>query len=82
MKSLKEIEEAIAQLPPDARRQLVQDMPSLCPEAFPADGWEVILRDKTRRPGLASLLDKLDAEYQQNPEGFLTLNEDSLREKK
>jgi hypothetical protein len=82
MKSLQEIEEAIARLPAESRRQLVRDLPALCPEAFPAGGWEAILRDTTPRPGLKSLLDKLDAERHQKPENFLTLNEDSLGEKK
>jgi hypothetical protein len=62
VKSLLEIEEAIAQLPPKARRQLAQDIPALCPGAFPADGWDAILRDPSPRPALTSLLDKLDAE--------------------
>jgi hypothetical protein len=65
VKSLLEIEEAIARLPSDVRRQLVQDLPAFCPDAFPADGWEAILRDNKPRPALTSLLDKLDAEYQQ-----------------
>ena len=82
MKTLLEIEEAIAKLPPKARRQLVQDIPTLCPDAFPADGWDAILRDPAPRPALTSLLDKLDAEYPQKPENFLTLNEKSLRSKK
>jgi hypothetical protein len=82
VKSLLEIEEAIARLPSGARHQLVQDMPALCPDAFPADGWDPILRDPTPRPALASQLDRLDAEYQQKPDSFLTLNEDSLRSKK
>ena len=82
MKSLQEIEEAIARLPSDARRQLVKDMPSLCPDAFPPDGWEAVLCDATPRPALTSLLDKLDAEYPQQPDNFLTLNEKSLRDKK
>ena len=82
MKSLQEIEEAIAKLPTKARRQLVQDIPALCPDEFPADGWDAILRDPTPRPALTSLLDKLDAEYQQKPESFLTLNDKTLRNKK
>jgi hypothetical protein len=61
VKSLQEVEEAIARLPADARRQLVRDMPALCPDAFPADGWEAILRDNSPRPGITSLLDQLDA---------------------
>jgi hypothetical protein len=82
VKSLQEIEEAIAGLPAKARRQLVHDIPALCPDAFPADGWDAILHDATPRPALTSLLDKLDAEYQQKPESFLALNDKSLRSKK
>ena len=82
MKSLQEIEEAIVKLPAKARRQLVQDIPGLCPGEFPADGWDAILRDATPRPALTSLLDKLDAEHQQTPESFLTLNDKTLRNKK
>lgn len=82
MKSLREIEEAIAKLPSKARRQLVQDIPALCPDAFPADGWDAILNDAAPRPALTSLLDKLDAEYAQKPESYLTLNDKSLRQKK
>jgi len=82
VKSLQEIEEAIARLPAKARRQLVRDIPALCPDAFPPDGWDAILHDDTPRPALASLLDKLDAEYPQKPGSFLTLNDKSLRSKK
>ncbi|MEI9960169.1 MAG: hypothetical protein WDM76_03260 [Limisphaerales bacterium] len=82
MKSLLEIEEAIAQLPSKARRQLVKDIPALCPDIFPADGWNAILNDATPRPALTSLLNKLDAEYAQKPESYLTLNDKSLRPKK
>ena len=82
MKLLLEIEEAIVRLPSDARRQLVKDLPALCPDAFPADGWDAILHDDTPRPAFASLLDKLDAEHQQMPDHYLALNEDSLRDKK
>lgn len=82
MKSLQEIEEAIVRLPSDARQQLVRDMPSLCPEAFPPDGWEAILRDNTPRPEISSLLDQLDADYPQKPENFLMLNDKSLSDKK
>ena len=82
MKSLLEIEEAIAKLPPKARRQLVQDIPALCPGEFPTDGWEAILNDAAGRPSLTSLLDQLDAERSQSPENFLTLNDKSLRSKR
>lgn len=82
MKSLLEIEQAIAKLPPKARHQLVQDIPALCPGEFPADGWDDILSDTSPRPGLSSLLDELDAKHSQSPESFLTLNDKSLRSKK
>lgn len=82
MKSLQEIEEAIVQLPLEARRQLVRDIPNLCPDAFPPDGWDAILRDEAPRPALSSLLDDLDAEHSQSPENFLILNDKSLRDKK
>lgn len=82
VKSLLEIEEAITRLPVKARRQLVQDIPALCPDAFPADGWDAILYHDAPRPALTSLLDKLDAGYQQNPENFFALNDKSLRNKK
>jgi hypothetical protein len=82
MKSLLEIEEAIAKLPAKARRQLVQDIPALCPDEFPPDGWDAILRDEAPRPALSSLLDKLDAKYPGKRETFLELNDKSLRSKK
>jgi hypothetical protein len=82
VQSLQEIEEAIAKLPAKARRQLVQDIPGLCPDVFPEGGWDAILRDALPRPALTALLDKLDSEYRQKPENFLTLNEKSLRSKK
>ena len=80
MKSLVEIEKAIARLPKKSQQQLLRDMPSLCPEAFPTDGWDAILADATPRPGLSSLLDQLDAEYKANPKKFAELNEESLAE--
>jgi hypothetical protein len=82
VKSLEEIEKAIARLPAEARQQLVKDIPSLCPEAFPPDGWEAILRDSAPRAALSSLLDDLDAEHSESPKNFLVMNEKSLRGKK
>jgi len=82
VKSLLEIEEAIAKLPPKARRQLVKDIPVLCPNEFPANGWDAILDDDSPRPALSSLLDHLDAEHSQSPEKFLVMNDKSLRSKK
>jgi hypothetical protein len=82
VKSLLEIEEAIAKLPPKARRQLVKDIPALCPGEFPTDGWDAILNNDTPRPALSSLLDKLDDQHSQSSGNFLALNDKSLRGKK
>lgn len=80
MKSLGEIEAAIAKLPKESQQQLLRDMPTLCPTAFPVDGWDAILADATPRPALSSLLDRLDSEYRQRPEKFLAVNEDTTRD--
>jgi len=82
VKSLAEIEAAIALLSADAQRQLIEDIPALCPTVFPGSGWNDILADQTRRPDLASLMDQLDAEYAQSPERFIAVDEDSLGDKK
>jgi len=63
VKSLLEIEEAIAKLPAQARRQLVQDIPAPCPGEFPADGWAAILPAAAPRSALSPLLGKLDARF-------------------
>jgi hypothetical protein len=82
MKSLWEIEAAIAELPQESRRQLVSDLPALCPEAFPADGWAAILAESAPRPALSALLNSLDVQYREQPEQFPEVNEDTLREPK
>ncbi len=82
VKSLHEIEQAIARLPAKARRQLIKDIPALCPGEFPKDGWDAVLNETAARPALSSLLDKLDAKYSQAPENFLVMNEKALRSKK
>jgi len=82
VRSLQEIEEAIAKLPAKARRQLVPDIPALCPGEFPAEGWDAILTDARPRPALTALLDELDAKHSQLPENFLVLNDKSLRSKR
>lgn len=79
MKSLREIEAAIAQLPAESQRQLLRDLPALCPQAFPEDGWDSILADATPRPSLKVLVDKLHYEHASQPETFVLLNEDSLK---
>ena len=82
MKSLGEIEEAIAKLSKESQQQLLRDMPALCPEVFPVDGWDAILADPTPRPALTSLLDQLEADYRQHPAKFMAVNENTLGEDK
>src|ERR1700722_14979867 len=48
VKSLLEIEEAIAKLPAKDRKQLVRDIPALCSKEFPKGGWDAILADDAR----------------------------------
>ncbi len=81
MRTLLEIEKAIARLPSDDQLQLIKDIPALCPEVFPRDGWYSILQDATPRPAFSQFLDRVDAEYSHAPESFPVLNEDSLSEK-
>lgn len=82
MRTLSEIEEAIARLPSEAQAQLIKDIPALCPDVFPADGWEKILDDSSPRLGFSKFLDQVDSEYRHAPESFPVLNEDSLGDKK
>ena len=82
MKSLGEIEEAITRLPKESQKQLLRDMPALCPEVFPADGWDAILTDPSPRPALTSLLDQLEADYRQQPAKFMAVNEKTLGDDK
>ncbi len=78
MHTLLEIEKAITRLPSDAQLQLIKDIPALCPDAFPRDGWDTVLQDATPRPAFSQFLDRVDAEYSHAPEHFPALNEDSL----
>ena len=82
MTSLREIEEAISRLPTESKRELLRDLPELCADVFPPDGWDAILADERPRPALGKLVDELDASYRAKPEKFPVLNEDSLADPK
>jgi hypothetical protein len=82
MRTLLEIEEAIMRLPSEVQLQLIKDIPALCPDAFPRDGWAKILGDSVPRPAFSQMLDQIDSEYRHAPERFPILNEDSLEDKK
>lgn len=64
-----------AKLMVESHRQLVQDIPTLCLNESPVDGWDAILRDEAPRPALMSLLDQLDAGHSQNLENYQELND-------
>lgn len=49
-------------------------------DAKPRKGWDAILAEVTPRPGLSSLLDRLDAEYSSEGDKFLPINDASLAE--
>jgi hypothetical protein len=78
MQTLQDIEVAIARLPAEEQRRLIADIPALCPQVFPTDGWNAILHDEAPRPALTSLLDRLDADYGRAPERFAVVDEASL----
>ena len=70
MSTVQEIESAIGKLGPAERDHLVRDLPRLLPELDGDAAWERINNDPRPRPALATLLDKVDAEMQRNPEAF------------
>lgn len=78
METLMEIEAAIVRLPAADRRQLLRDLPALCPDAEPLEGWDALLQSEVPRPALSALVDHLDAAYPAHRENFLSLNEASL----
>lgn len=80
VKSLGEIEAAIGKLSVKQQKQLVKDLPALCPSAFPADPWDAIIRDPRPRPALSALGDKLDEELRKNPGRFPPLTKEFLRD--
>ena len=70
-----EIEEAIRSLPPSERNKLLHDIADLFPELSGDTEWERIITDARPRPALTELLDKTEAEFRRNPDGFPELTE-------
>jgi hypothetical protein len=75
MSTAREIEEAIRSLPPSERTKLLHDIPDLFPELSGDAEWERIIMDERPRPALTELLDKTEAEFRRNPDGFQELTE-------
>ncbi len=69
------IEEAIRSLPPSERDKLLHDIADLFPGLSGDTEWERIIADERRRPALTELLDKTEAEFRRNADGFPELTE-------
>ena len=70
MSTIQEIAAAIRSLSPEERRQLAKDLPKLLPELDGDAAWERIICDPRPRPALTALVNRLEAEFQRNPEAF------------
>jgi hypothetical protein len=75
MSTAHEIEQAIRSLSAAERKKLLNDIPDLFPELGGDAEWERIIADERRRPALAELLDKTEAEFRRNPDAFPELSE-------
>jgi hypothetical protein len=62
-------------LSPSERNKLLHDIPDLFPELSGDAEWERIIADERPRPALTELLDKAEAEFRRNPDGFPELTE-------
>ena len=78
MSTVQEITAAIQKLAPAEREKLAEELPLLLPELNGDAIWERIIRDPRPRPALTSLVDGLDAEYQENPSAFPEMAEDDF----
>ncbi len=78
MSTAREIEEAIRSLPPSERDKLLHDIADLFPELSDDTEWERIITDERPRPALTELVDKTEAEFRRNPDGFPELTERDL----
>ena len=81
MSTVQEIESAIGKLGPVERDQLIRDLPRLLPELDGDAAWERISNDLRPRPELATLLDKVDAEMQRDPEAFPEIQDRDFKQK-
>jgi len=80
MSSLQEIEQAIRNLSPANREQLLRDLPALLPELDRDAAWERIINDPRPRPALTTLLDQVDAKLRENPKAFSEIKESDFGE--
>ena len=70
MSTIQEIKAAIRSLSTDERQQLAEDLPGLVPELDGDAAWERIIRDPRPRPAFSALVDRIETQFQQNPNAF------------
>ncbi len=70
MSTVQDIESAIWALSPEERDQLAKVLPALLPELDGDAARERIIRDTRPRPAFSALVDKLEADFQRNPNAF------------
>ena len=70
MSTIQEIEAAIRLLSPEERQRLAKDLPGLVPELDGDAAWERIIRDTRPRPAFSAVVDRIEAEFQRNPNAF------------
>ena len=78
MGTAREIEDAIRSLSASERNKLLRHIPDLFPEFYGEAEWECIIADERPRPALTELLDKTEAEFRRNPDGFTELTDSDL----
>ena len=70
MSTIQEIEAAIRSLSPGERQRLAEDLPGLVPELDGDAAWERIIRDTRPRPAFSAVVDRIEAEFQRDPNAF------------
>ena len=70
MSTILEIKTAIRSLSSEERQRLAEDLPALVPELDGDAAWERIIRDTRPRPAFSALVDRIEAEFQRNPNAF------------
>ncbi len=70
MSTAQEIEDAIRYLSPSERAKLLQELPHILPEFAGDQEWDRIIVDERPRPALSELLNRYQAELDEDPEKF------------
>ena len=70
MSTAQEIEDAIRSLSPSERAKLLQHLPQILPEFAGDQEWDRIIVDERPRPVFSELLNRYEAELNEDPEKF------------